>query len=90
MVQPKARLIRSLKLTSSQCRHTHNRSGPHSASIAHLLDHGPDDASKVVVNGFIRSIRNQKQVSFVSVGDGTTAKSLQAVLRPEQAQRSGP
>ncbi|PVH77036.1 asparaginyl-tRNA synthetase-like protein [Cadophora sp. DSE1049] len=86
MVKPKASLIRSLKLTSSQCRHIHKHSGPHSSSIAHLLDNGPEDASKVVVNGFIRSIRNQKQVSFVSVGDGTTAKSLQAVLRPEQAQ----
>lgn len=88
MVQPKARLIRSITQASTKCRYSHTRSAPHGASIAHILENGPEDSGKVVVNGFIRSIRNQKQRSFANVGDGTTTKSLQAILTPEQAERS--
>ncbi|KAH7369535.1 asparaginyl-tRNA synthetase-like protein [Rhexocercosporidium sp. MPI-PUGE-AT-0058] len=88
MVQPKSRLVRSccLKLVSSQCRQIHTSPAANSSSIAHLLDNGPEDARNVVVNGFVRSIRHQKQMSFVSVGDGTSTKSMQAVLKPEQAK----
>jgi len=57
------------------------------SSIAHLLDKGPARPEKVVVNGFIRSIRNQKQHSFAAIGDGSTLEPLQALLSPAQAQR---
>ncbi len=56
-------------------------------SIAQVLDIGPADSDKVVINGFIRSIRNQKQRSFASIGDGSSLEPLQALLTPEQAQR---
>ncbi|RDL33910.1 Class II aaRS and biotin synthetase [Venustampulla echinocandica] len=54
--------------------------------IAHILDKGPADAEDVVINGFVRSIRNQKQRSFASIGDGSSLEPLQALLTPEQAQ----
>ncbi|KAI9654884.1 MAG: asparaginyl-tRNA synthetase [Alyxoria varia] len=38
----------------------------------------------VKVNGWIRSIRAQKQRAFAAVGDGSTLESLQAVVRSEQ------
>lgn len=88
MLQPKAGLIRNLTQVSTKSRHLQTCSCKGGASIAQILDNGPEDASKVVVNGFIRSIRNQKQRSFANVGDGTTTKSLQAILTPEQAARS--
>lgn len=40
----------------------------------------------VTVAGFIRTIRNQKQRSFVELGDGSTLFPLQAVLSPSQAK----
>ncbi|KAE9369073.1 asparaginyl-tRNA synthetase [Stipitochalara longipes BDJ] len=57
------------------------------STIAHLLDQGPKDREKVIVNGFIRSIRNQKQRSFASVGDGSSLEPLQALLTPQQSAR---
>jgi uncharacterized membrane protein YccC len=76
--------------TQTQTQTQSHRASASSAtsSIAHLLDQGPQDAENVVVNGFIRSIRNQKQRSFASVGDGSSLEPLQALLTPEQAQRS--
>jgi hypothetical protein len=71
-----------------QSRSIHAHSASNKSSIAHILDKGPENAEKVVVNGFIRSIRNQKQRSFASIGDGSTLEPLQALLTPEQAQRS--
>jgi asparaginyl-tRNA synthetase len=37
------------------------------------------------VNGWVRSVRTQKHVAFVALGDGTTLKPLQVVLQPDQA-----
>jgi len=37
------------------------------------------------VTGHIRTIRNQKRRSFVEIGDGSTIRSLQALLDPAQA-----
>ncbi len=37
------------------------------------------------VNGWVRSVRTQKHVAFVALGDGTTLNPLQVVLRPDQA-----
>jgi hypothetical protein len=39
----------------------------------------------ITVQGFVRSIRRQKNIAFVALGDGTTLNSLQVVLSPELA-----
>lgn len=59
-------------------------------SVAKLLGTSPEnvDEVKVNVNGFIRSIRNQKKISFASIGDGSSVQPLQALLTPQQAERS--
>lgn len=44
------------------------------------------DRNPVTVQGFVRSIRKQKNVAFVSLGDGTTLKPLQVVLSPHQVE----
>ncbi|PQE19231.1 hypothetical protein CJF30_00007577 [Rutstroemia sp. NJR-2017a BBW] len=56
------------------------------SSIANLLERSPTDPEDITVNGFIRSIRNQKTRSFASIGDGSSLQPLQALLTPEQAQ----
>ncbi|RAL62024.1 hypothetical protein DID88_002512 [Monilinia fructigena] len=58
-------------------------------SVAKLLGTSPKDIDevKVNVNGFIRSIRNQKKISFASIGDGSSVQPLQALLTPQQAER---
>ncbi|KAG4028835.1 hypothetical protein MFRU_019g01210 [Monilinia fructicola] len=58
-------------------------------SVAKLLGTLPKDIDevKVNVNGFIRSIRNQKKISFASIGDGSSVQPLQALLTPQQAER---
>ena len=43
------------------------------------------DRRDVTVNGWIKSTRKMKSVAFAAVGDGTTAKSLQAILPRENA-----
>ncbi|KAI1004987.1 Asparagine--tRNA ligase [Podosphaera aphanis] len=45
-----------------------------------------NDLDEVVISGYIRSIRNQKQRSFASIGDGSSIQSLQALLTPAQAK----
>ncbi|KAF7907988.1 hypothetical protein BELL_0332g00100 [Botrytis elliptica] len=58
-------------------------------SVAKLLGTSPEnvDEVQVNVNGFIRSIRNQKKISFASIGDGSSVQPLQALLTPQQAER---
>ncbi|KZT41547.1 asparaginyl-tRNA synthetase [Sistotremastrum suecicum HHB10207 ss-3] len=41
---------------------------------------GGGERVKVTVNGWIDSIRKQKNVSFASIGDGSCARSIQAVI----------
>jgi hypothetical protein len=72
-------------LNHSRAIHAISQPGP--LSIAHLLDEGTQNPESVIVNGFIRSIRNQKQRSFASIGDGSSLEPLQALLTPEQAKR---
>lgn len=90
MVQPRLAPYVRRALRSSRAFHSSPRSyAPAPLSVAHLLDTPPPDPDNVTVNGFIRSIRNQKQRSFASVGDGSSLEPLQALLTPEQAQKSG-
>ena len=57
-----------------------------SPNVATILATSPQHAGHTVtVEGSIRTIRNQKQRSFVELGDGSTAYSLQAVLDPQLA-----
>ena len=44
------------------------------------------DGSNVTVSGFIRTLRKQKKIAFVALGDGSTLQPLQVVLQPEQCQ----
>jgi len=39
------------------------------------------------VNGWVRSVRKQKKIAFAALGDGSTLDSLQAVMKPEQAEQ---
>ncbi|KAF2444172.1 mitochondrial carrier [Karstenula rhodostoma CBS 690.94] len=39
----------------------------------------------LTLNGFVRSLRKQKRVAFAVIGDGSSLKTVQAVLTPEQA-----
>ncbi|KAM3422136.1 hypothetical protein BST61_g2507 [Cercospora zeina] len=62
------------------------------ALIVDLLEYdsfNPDAAGEteqnVTVAGWVRSVRKQKRIAFAHIGDGTTTKPLQAVLKPEQA-----
>lgn len=45
-----------------------------------------NDQRVVTVAGSIRTVRKQKHLSFVELGDGSTVQSLQAVLEPSQAE----
>ncbi|KAK2808379.1 hypothetical protein FQN50_004764 [Emmonsiellopsis sp. PD_5] len=45
----------------------------------------PLDNQEIRVQGFIRSVRKQKRFAFAEISDGSTVKSLQAILTPGQA-----
>ncbi len=79
-------LQRCLGVASSHGRRLYHSSGSSCLTVAKLLD-SPASEENVTVNGFIRSIRNQKARSFVVIGDGTSLEPLQALLTPAQAQR---
>ena len=40
----------------------------------------------VEVSGHVRTIRNQKRLSFAKIGDGSTTEDLQVILEPVQAK----
>lgn len=54
--------------------------------VEELLRHEKEEEG-VEVDGWVRSVRKQKQVAFVHLGDGSTSFPLQAVLKPEQAAK---
>jgi len=56
-------------------------------TISHLLDDGNASLdSEVAVSGWVRSIRKQKAVAFVSVNDGSSVDSMQVVVPSVFAQ----
>ncbi|KAI0009661.1 asparaginyl-tRNA synthetase [Xylariaceae sp. FL0662B] len=56
-------------------------------SIAGFLDFKPNETvSDVKVDGYVRSVRSQKRHHFVSLGDGSSLESLQAVVPADQAE----
>jgi asparaginyl-tRNA synthetase len=86
MAQPRlSRCLRLASTHSSRSLHSAARKAPH--SVADLLGTPPAAPDTVIVNGFVRSIRNQKNRSFASIGDGSSLEPLQALLTPQQAQR---
>lgn len=55
-------------------------------NVAAVLDSKPsDDGHAITVTGSVRTIRNQKHHSFLELGDGSTTRTLQALLEPAQA-----
>jgi asparaginyl-tRNA synthetase len=66
-------------------RRLYHSSGPPCPTVAKLLG-SPPSKGNITINGFIRSIRNQKARSFAVIGDGTSLEPLQALLTPAQAQ----
>ena len=58
-------------------------------TIAVALDHGPrsgEDHRLCSVAGSVRTIRKQKRHAFAEIGDGSTTRSLQAILEPGHAE----
>ncbi|KAH6654675.1 hypothetical protein BKA67DRAFT_516712 [Truncatella angustata] len=56
-------------------------------SVAEYLSWKPTEPTAGVhVDGYVRSVRAQKRQHFVSLGDGTTIDSLQAVVPADQAE----
>ncbi|KAI8627105.1 asparaginyl-tRNA synthetase [Xylariaceae sp. FL1651] len=56
-------------------------------TVSGLLDSKPSDAVKnVQIDGYVRSVRAQKRHHFVSLGDGSSLESLQAVVPADQAE----
>ncbi|KAF1977140.1 asparaginyl-tRNA synthetase [Bimuria novae-zelandiae CBS 107.79] len=81
------RLPRGLPLATrpaTRCNSTSTAS-----SIATLLTQSssssPPQPSSLTLNGFVRSVRKQKRIAFAAIGDGSSLKTVQAVLTPDQA-----
>jgi len=55
------------------------------STIRDLLHGAVPLETNVVAQGWIRSVRRQKQIAFAKVNDGSSLSSLQAVLKPDQA-----
>ena len=89
MVQPRLSRCFGLASTHSSRRifHFSTRETKAPLSVAQLLDTPSATPDNVIVNGFVRSVRNQKNRSFASIGDGSSLEPLQALLTPQQAQR---
>jgi aspartyl/asparaginyl-tRNA synthetase len=72
-------------LTAIRRLHTARQSLPKTIKSI-LNDQSPIDTS-VSINGWIRSVRTQKNVSFANVNDGSNMKGIQAILTNDQAKR---
>ncbi|KAI1262087.1 asparaginyl-tRNA synthetase [Xylariaceae sp. FL1019] len=57
------------------------------STVSNLLDSKPDaSVGNVRIEGYVRSVRAQKRHHFVSLGDGSSLESLQAVVPADQAE----
>lgn len=59
---------------------------PH-AKLSDSSADGAYDSNAVRVQGLVRSIRKQKKRAFAHISDGTTYEPIQAVIRPDKAER---
>lgn len=48
----------------------------------------PPDGATLAVNGYVRTVRKQKRIAFAAIGDGSTLRTVQAVLPPQLAEGS--
>lgn len=48
------------------------------------------EGKSLQVSGFVQTVRKQKKVAFVTIKDGSSFQTLQAVLRPEDGKESVP
>jgi len=48
----------------------------------------PLDGAILTVNGYVRTVRKQKRIAFAAIGDGSTLRTVQAVLPPQLAEGS--
>ncbi|KAI3318939.1 asparaginyl-tRNA synthetase [Xylariaceae sp. AK1471] len=56
-------------------------------NVSGLLDFKPDNTvENVKIDGYVRSVRAQKRHHFVTLGDGSSLESLQAVVPADQAE----
>ncbi|KAI0156049.1 hypothetical protein BJ166DRAFT_532041 [Pestalotiopsis sp. NC0098] len=56
-------------------------------SVAEYLEWQPSEpANGIEIDGYVRSVRAQKKHHFVSLGDGSSIDSLQAVVPADQAE----
>ncbi|EMD68798.1 hypothetical protein COCSADRAFT_81349 [Bipolaris sorokiniana ND90Pr] len=46
----------------------------------------PPDGATLTINGYVRTVRKQKRVAFAAIGDGSTLRTVQAVLPPQLAE----
>ncbi|KAL8949370.1 MAG: hypothetical protein Q9222_004520 [Ikaeria aurantiellina] len=77
----------SMSSTSLHIQHSStNVHLPTVASALRLRTGDDRDDIHIDVVGSVRTIRRQKQRTFVEIGDGSTVQSLQAVLNPKDAQ----
>ena len=53
-------------------------------TVKEILKSKQNPTSKVTASGWVRSLRNQKDISFIQICDGTTTKPLQAILNHEK------
>jgi asparaginyl-tRNA synthetase len=60
--------------------------GALNSTIKQLL-RGDSLGTKVVVKGWVRSIRKQKNICFANVSDGTTLPGIQAILKEDQTHK---
>lgn len=59
-------------------------------TIAQLLQNGPTPGNsdcKLIIDGFVSSVRKQKRVAFAAVSDGSCLEPVQVVMSPAQAER---
>ena len=73
-------------LRAQLCRSSASVSPPTIGSL--LNPHGTssteNDGKVLTVSGFVRSVRRQKKIAFVAIGDGSTLDPLQVVLDPKE------
>ncbi|KAG5438364.1 hypothetical protein PCANB_002852 [Pneumocystis canis] len=55
-------------------------------NIKEINERQPTLKETITVNGWIKSLRKMKNVTFAIINDGTTERNLQAVLNPNQAK----
>ncbi|KAI9028092.1 asparaginyl-tRNA synthetase [Phycomyces nitens] len=57
------------------------------STIKSLLASNQPKDSQVLLRGWVRSVRKQKQVCFATVNDGSTLKGIQAILSEDDAKK---